>query len=211
MASLEDLNNQFQSLQKTIKEQQEKINSLEKQLSEYRADILDTENNLNEQISQNNEQLNQNLATFLNQNLATFQEQIKNEINKIGWNLVYAHDAQGVKTFGDLNTLIAKIEQGAKVRVLLKPYDSNDKNFSCCDADYVWVQDGVVFAQNTQHICVDFHTPKDNKQVMFQSDSYHWFLMVNTNGYVDMIRWQVGEHTPRGHNQERRAIKWFVG
>lgn len=46
---------------------------------------------------------------------------------------------------------------------------------------------------------------------MFQPDSYHYFVTVNTNGYVDTICWQVGEHTPRGQSQDRWAIKWFVG
>lgn len=87
--------------------------------------------------------------------------------------------------------------------------DSNTQ--SIFDADFVWITDGVVFAQNTQNISIGVQPPSGDKQVMFQSDSYHYFAIVNTNAYRDAIRWLVGEHIEKGHSQDRVGIKWFVG
>lgn len=126
---------------------------------------------------------------------------------EMSWFLVYEHDEKGSKVFGDLATLINMIEKGAKVRILTK--DNNTK--SVFDADFVWVTDGVVFAQNTQNISIGVQPPSEDKQVMHQSDSYHYFVIVNTNGFRDAIRWLVGEHSQKGHNQDKVGMKWFVG
>lgn len=51
----------------------------------------------------------------LNKDIAAFRAEFESERTNMSWNLVYSHDDRGVKKFGDLSTLISKVQQGAKV------------------------------------------------------------------------------------------------
>ena len=42
------------------------------------------------------------------------------------------------------------------------------------------------------------------------SNTYWWFIMVNSRGVHDMSRWTVGAHQSRGHTQGTIAIDWFA-
>ena len=44
----------------------------------------------------------------------------------------------------------------------------------------------------------------------FLDDAYHYYEIVSTTGDADEARWNIGEHTLRGRNQRRYAMKWFV-
>jgi hypothetical protein len=124
----------------------------------------------------------------------------------MAWTLVYENDASGRHIAGNLSTLIKAVEAGAEVRVL-----TSDGMHVIRTAQFVYVLDGKVYAQNNTNISIDIKPPAGGTQIMFQPDSYHYFEMLNTEGYRDQIRWSVGEHTPRGHTQDRVACKWFVG
>ena len=121
---------------------------------------------------------------------------------KPGWTLVYAHDAYGKRTDGDINLLINAIRSGHKVRMLM---ESGDVEY-VTDAESLWIKNGVVSAQNCSQVSAQFVGNK----VMFQDDSYYWMIIVNTEGDRDMIRWDVGAHTARGRNQDKVAMKWLV-
>ncbi|NEP35887.1 hypothetical protein [Moorena sp. SIO3B2] len=119
------------------------------------------------------------------------------------WSLAYAHDANGNRTAGNINDLINAVQNGYQVRVLM---DSGDVQYITY-AENIWVKkNGIVYVQNTSHVSAT----SDGDVVKFQDDSYWWMIIVSTKGDRDMIRWNVGEHTPRGHNNDTIAMKWFV-
>ena len=118
------------------------------------------------------------------------------------WSLAYAHDANGNRTAGDINDLINAVENGSQVRVLM---DRNHQQYVTY-GESTWIKNGVVYVQNISHVSVTF----DGDVLKFQDDSYWWMMIVSTKGDRDMIRWNVGEHTPRGHDNDKVAVKWFV-
>ncbi|NEP04893.1 MAG: hypothetical protein F6K25_05690 [Okeania sp. SIO2G4] len=121
----------------------------------------------------------------------------------MSWSLVYANDMSGNTTAGDKNLLIEAVNQGESVRILV---DSGEVQIITV-AQTLWVKNGIVYAQNTSHVSVAFQ----GNILKFQDDSYWFMIVVDTQGNRDVIRWDVGAHNPRGHEQDRVAIKWFVG
>jgi hypothetical protein len=132
---------------------------------------------------------------------ATFASQ-PSQTDRSGWTLAYAHDAQGVRTDGDLEALISAVINGRAVRIVI----GGLQEYYSTDAGNLWVRNGIVYAQNASSISVDYH---DNL-LLFQDDSYYWMIIVSTQGDRDMIRWNVGAHVPRGHTRDRVAVRWFV-
>ncbi len=118
------------------------------------------------------------------------------------WSLAYAHNANGDQTAGNFNDLINAVQNGSQVRILI---DGNDQQYAT-DAENIWIKNGIVYVQNTSHVSIAF----DEDVLRFQDNSYWWMIIVSTKGDRDMIRWNVGEHTPRGHTNDKVAVKWFI-
>jgi hypothetical protein len=125
----------------------------------------------------------------------------------MSWTLVYANDTSGAVTFGKIDTLINAVRNGASVNVVLQQ-KSSGYTYSF-RAQSVHVKDGVVSATNT----LDVSSHYVGTELLFLDDSYYYMLIANTSGTLDQLRWNVGEHTPRGHDQGHDAwnnIQWFV-
>lgn len=71
------------------------------------------------------------------------------------------------------------------------------------EADNVHVYGGHVFAQLLQHV-------SKASWDRFQDNAYWWWVMVSTNGIMEMTRYNVGSHKHRGTNRVRRSIEWYV-
>ncbi|MBI5563823.1 MAG: hypothetical protein HY870_02935 [Chloroflexi bacterium] len=119
-----------------------------------------------------------------------------------GWTLAYAHDAQGVRTDGDLEALISAVTTGRAVRIVT----GGPQEYYSTDAGNLWVRNGIVYAQNASSVSVEYH----DDLLLFKEDSYYWMIIVSTRGDRDSIRWDVGAHVPRGHTRDRVAVRWFV-
>jgi hypothetical protein len=86
-----------------------------------------------------------------------------------------------------------------------------------CDADYLVINDGIVYAQSTKVLSY-FLDPRQVGRALFVPQTYHYFVMVSTKGFYDSIRWLVGAHelapkSPPGelpHEQESIDISWYV-
>ncbi|NEP37003.1 hypothetical protein [Moorena sp. SIO3B2] len=118
------------------------------------------------------------------------------------WSLAYAHDANGNRTAGNINNLINAVENGSQVRVLM---DSGDQK-NLMYAEHIVLKNGIVYVQNLSGASLVF----DGDVLKFLDDTYRLMMVVSTKGDRDMIRWSVGEHTPRGHNNDKVAMKWFI-
>lgn len=123
--------------------------------------------------------------------------------NSSEWTLAYAHDKDGNPLEGDINVLINAVKNGQDVKIIMN--DNQDEYYST-EAENLWVKKGIVYAQNTSSVSVEFQ----GKILRFQEDSYYWMVIVSTIGNRDMIRWSVGEHTPQGHDSDKVAMKWFI-
>jgi hypothetical protein len=122
----------------------------------------------------------------------------------MAWTLVYAHDANGNATGGSLLELIRVVESGHPIRFLtLETYGVAGAN-----AEWVYVTEKIVYAENTSNISDSFQ----GNRLVYQEDSFHWFVAISTRGDRDMIRWKVGEHTPGGpgHTSDRVGVQWFA-
>jgi hypothetical protein len=118
---------------------------------------------------------------------------------------VYSHDQNGNPTFGDIGVLIGAIRNGNKVRMCIEFQSAVGQEYFT-DAETIWVKNNIVYAQNTTHVSTKFH----GNVLRFQDNAYHWFIIVDTKGNIDMSRWNVGEHKVRGHTQDKVKIKWYV-
>lgn len=119
--------------------------------------------------------------------------------------LVYSNDRNGNQIFGDINVLIQEIRNGKRVRVLIE-FDSVPGQEYITEVDNLWIKGNIVSAQSIAHISASFA----GNVLKHHDDAYHWFIIVDTRGNIDMSRWNVGEHKDRGHKQDRINIKWFV-
>jgi hypothetical protein len=120
------------------------------------------------------------------------------------WTVVYAHDVDGTRTDGNLDQLIQLVEDGYPIRfAMLESYGT-----AVADAQWVYVRNGTVYAENTANISDGFQ----DDRLIFQDDAYHWYVTVSTKGDRDMSRWKVGEHAPGGpgHTRDRISLRWFA-
>ncbi len=118
------------------------------------------------------------------------------------WQLIYFNSSTGEALDGNLDSLISAVKSGKEIRIVME----NDNTYFSAVAEYLWVKDNVVHAQNNNQVSSKFSDDK----LIFQDDSYYWMFIVNTKGERDMIRWSVGDHELRGRNNDRISIKWFV-
>jgi hypothetical protein len=133
---------------------------------------------------------------------------LKERRHFMAYTLAYAHDANGNRTAGDINFLIDSLLNGSQVRILLEvpegmgwgPYEY------ICEGHTLHIKSGVVYATNT----LDLGTTFEEGELRFLDDSYHYLIIVSTKGELEQVRWNIGEHTSRGHTQEQLAMKWFV-
>ena len=112
------------------------------------------------------------------------------------WQLAYSHDIDGNSVKGWKYSLVSAVLSGARVRVVIGTGYSTE-------ADNVHVHGGHVFAQLLQHV-------SKASWDRFQDDAYWWWVMVSTNGIMEMTRYNVGSHRHRGTNRVRRSIEWYV-
>lgn len=122
--------------------------------------------------------------------------------NYCTWKLVYYNSDRGEVLDGNLNSLINAVKNGKQVRIVM----GKGEIIVAAEAQYLWVKDNIVYAQNNGQVSVRYVGGK----LVFQKDSYYWMFIVNTDGERGMIRWSVGEHEMRGQNEDRVYTKWFV-
>lgn len=118
------------------------------------------------------------------------------------WRLIYNNSDNGEPIEGSLNDLINAVKSGKQIRIVM---DLESFTFAA-EAQYLWVLEDVVYAQNNGEVSVS----RSGNKLRFQDDSYYWMFLVNSNGERDMIRWSVGEHDMRGQNKDKVSVKWFV-
>ena len=85
---------------------------------------------------------------------------------------------------------------GARVRVVIGTSYSTE-------ADNLHIHKNHVFAQLLQHVSkASWDT--------FQDNAYWWWVIVSTDGLMQMTRYNVGSNVHRGDSTQQTSIKWYV-
>jgi hypothetical protein len=130
----------------------------------------------------------------------------------MAWTSVYSNDQSGARVSGDIDTLIREIRNGSSIKVVLEsasafPPLSGEPDVYSFVPHTVHVRNGIVFATST----LDVSTRFEGDQLKFQDDSFYYMIIASTKGVLEQIRWSVGEHTLRGHDQDSSFyMQWFV-
>src|SRR5689334_16190702 len=106
--------------------------------------------------------------------LVIARETIKSQVNKAlpSWKKLYENDNFGNKVSGDIEKLIEAVGNGYPIRVkIIKEKDT----FEIFDAEWVFVKDGNVIAQNSSQ----FSMGADGK---FFKEPYHFAVSAITDG-----------------------------
>ena len=142
------------------------------------------------------------LFPILLSSCSIYTEMPKHERELSQWKLVYYNSDEGACLKGNLSHLIDAVENGKQVRVVMEQGDI----ICAVDANYLWVKDNIVYAQNNGQVSSHF----EGNMLVFQDDSYYWMFIVSSNGDRQAIRWLVGDHNSLGKNNDRISIKWYV-
>jgi hypothetical protein len=122
-----------------------------------------------------------------------------------GWTLIYANDANGKPTFGNLQTLINAVREGSQVRVGI-PTDLY------LDGQTVNMLDNLVCVQNTSHVSLDTGVSlgTGSNFMKIRDNPYYAFFTACTTGDVHISRWYVQGHGSAGADIQKLPLKWFV-
>ena len=112
------------------------------------------------------------------------------------WQLAFHNDANGNVLSGSKASLISAVLSGARVRVFI------GANYNT-EADSLHLFGGHVFAQLLQQV-------SKASWDRFQNNVYWCWVIVSTNGMMQMTRYSVGSNVPRGTNSGKKSVKWYV-
>jgi len=124
-------------------------------------------------------------------------------LKECNWQHVYTNDMDGKGIYGKIDNLISAIHLGKEVRMEINY--GQDFLFITV-ANNIWIKNSVVYAQNTSSVSVHFQ----GKRLNFDPDTYYYWFVVDTNGKMDRIRWNIGEPIMRGQDFKNVSVKWFV-
>ena len=119
------------------------------------------------------------------------------------YQLAYETDKDGKCINGSLDQLIKNILDGNDVRVVLNPHQATP---GAWNPEKISIHNKVVYATNNTEISIN----RNGTNVMFQSNAYHYYVCINSNGDRDRIRFGCSDGNPRAHNQNKVAIRWFT-
>lgn len=122
------------------------------------------------------------------------------------WTLIYSHDAQGKPLQGNENNVVRAVQSGAAIRGY---YESSPNDGYAFAFQNLRIHGNRVSGQHLNSVSMQA-SPGSQYEKELQSNAYWWFVIFTSGGRMEMIRWSVGEHTPRGHNVITHGLKWFA-
>ena len=124
-------------------------------------------------------------------------------LKECNWQHVYTNDQNGECIYGKIENLISSIRAGKEVRMEINY--GRDFIF-ITEANNIWIKNAVVYAQNTTSVSVHFR----GQRLYFDPETYYFWFVIDTNGNMDRIRWNIGEPVMRGYDTQNVPVKWFV-
>jgi len=126
----------------------------------------------------------------------------------MAYRLAYKHDDEGNAVEGSLKALVEAVLNGKSVRVLVE--DNKRGHSYVFDAQLLFAKEDFVCAQNTSLVSVD---QNEDLTLKFKEKCYYWMVIACTKGYLEIIRYNIGENTrvqDKERTRESQAMKWFV-
>lgn len=119
------------------------------------------------------------------------------------WELLYEHDENGNQIGGVIGRLIEAV--GKAYQIKIKIYQAKNR-FDMMDAQWVFVENNLVHASNTDQISLIKDPSSEN--YIFLPDAYHYFVVVNSEGYHHASRIFIDGRKGNSTSSKRR-MAWF--
>jgi len=133
--------------------------------------------------------------------------QVSKDIKKLSgnlpsWELLYEHAANGNRIDGEIEHLCEAIGKAYPIKV--KIY-REENQFEMMDAQWVFVKDKLVHATNIDQISL---IQDQAGTYTYQSDAYHYYVIVNSKGYHHASRVYIDGRKGDATADSRRMV-WF--
>ncbi|KAK3596743.1 hypothetical protein CHS0354_036367 [Potamilus streckersoni] len=112
-----------------------------------------------------------------------------------------SHTEDGTVISGNVLTLANAVRSGFDIRAVDRRLGYT---FAIDNLD-ISINSSSVSAQSLWHVSEQ----RSGNHFVFQPDSYWWFTIWSTNGYVHITRWSIGDHSNRGDSVINEPIDWF--
>ena len=112
----------------------------------------------------------------------------------------YCNLESGWRKCGNISELINYVKHGSSIKVL------NPQNGYVTSLTNIQVDTQAVAGQYPWHVS----QTQVGSHYEMQQNVYWWATIWSTTGQLEMSRWNVGEHTSRGHSSENTAMEWIV-
>ncbi|CAC5398771.1 unnamed protein product [Mytilus coruscus] len=117
---------------------------------------------------------------------------------------IFCNSDSGSDSCGNIKHLIRAVGNGAEIHVS----HVNGKRAQTLEFSNIAYNKAKTIVSGT-HL---WHVSQSivANHIEFQQNAYWWFNLWSTDGTRDLSRWSVGEHTDRGHSNDRVSMKWFA-
>lgn len=118
------------------------------------------------------------------------------------WNLLFEHDEHGTPISGNIEGLIDAVSKGypIKIRIHLP-----NNSVQVMEAQWLFIENKVVFASNTDQVSL---TRNETGDYVYQEDSYHYYVVVGSNGHHHAMRIYV-DGRKRNPTNSKRHMAWI--
>ena len=117
---------------------------------------------------------------------------------------VYSTDLSGAVSDGAKETLIMAAQLGADIRMKI---DNGFGQYNIFRAESIIIGAGILRAMNARLISVQSDI---NHRFIIPPDAFHKFHLINTEGFIDIAKWAVGEHVFLGESSDQLPIDWYA-
>lgn len=122
--------------------------------------------------------------------------------NSMAWTLIYANDANGNSTYGNIQTLVDSVKDGKKLRFVVE-----ETNGSIWSQDPEWVQ----MLNNIVHVSFTQISKEYVGDVLWtKAAAYKLYFSLDTKGVLTDRDWYISSNTSAGYGQRTVSAKWFV-
>lgn len=118
------------------------------------------------------------------------------------WNLLFEHDEQGNSISGNVEILAEAISKGYPIKIRI--HQSNN-SIQVMEAQWLFVENKVIYASNTDQVSL---TRNETGDYVYQEDSYHYYVVVGSNGHHHAMRIYV-DGRKRNPTNSKRHMAWI--
>ncbi len=118
------------------------------------------------------------------------------------WNLLFEHDEYGNPINGNVEGLIDAVSKGYPIKIRIH---QPNNNIQVMEAQWLFVENKVVFASNIDQISL---TKNETGNYVYQEDSYHYYVVVGSNGHHHAMRVYV-DGRKRNPTDSKRHMAWI--